>query len=126
MSEHRVIRTYLGGAAVAKRRILKFGSADGAVVQASATADLLIGVSTELDSDSGAPRDVVMFGETDVEYGGAVPRGSFITADANGKAVVCSPAAGAKGQSIGKALFTAADGDIGPAFIFPSQVTTPV
>ncbi len=125
MSEQRIIRTFQGGAAVARRRIVKFGSGDGLVVQSSAAGDLHLGIATELDSDSGAPRDVVLFGETEVEYGGAVPRGAYFTADANGKAVACAPAAGVKAQAIGIALFTAADGDIGPAFVLRSQVTTP-
>jgi len=98
------------GAAIAKRRILKFGANDENMVQAAAATDLLIGVSDDA-GDIPAPSgsnvyrvDVIDSGIVHVDCGGTVALGAFVTSDANGKAVAAAPAAGANVNIIGQAL----------------------
>ncbi|HET7300106.1 MAG TPA: hypothetical protein VFJ01_05580 [Oleiagrimonas sp.] len=107
-----LIRNYTTGAATAAYRIAKFGSADGAVVQAAAATDAAIGVFDELAHDSGERADVIRDGYALVEYGGTVTRGDWLTADADGKAVKASPAAGDNASAIGRAEVSGVAGDI--------------
>lgn len=116
-------KTLIAGAAVAKNRIVKFGSADTAAVQAAAAADFLIGVSDNLGAASGEPFDVIMDGIALVEYGGNVTRGALLTADADGKAVTAAPAATATARVIGVAMVSGVSGDIGSVRIAPGAVT---
>lgn len=114
--------TFDAGAAITKRRIVKPGAADLAVVQGAAATDFLIGVSTDVDSDSGDHVDVILSGVAEVEYGGNVTRGALLTSDADGKAVVAAPAAGANNRVIGIAVISGVSGDIGSVLISPHQI----
>ncbi len=116
-------KTLLAGAAVAKNRIVKFGSSDTAVVQASAATDLLIGVSDSLGAASGDPIDIILDGIALVEYGGNVTRGQLLTADADGKAVAAAPAATASARVIGVAMLSGVSGDIGSVMLSTGSVT---
>lgn len=118
------IKTYIAGAAIPKRRIVKFGTSDNAVIlgAGAAATEFLIGVTTEIDAASGEPVDVIRDGIADVEYGGTVVRGGPITADATGRAVAAAPAAGVNNRVIGYAEVSAVVGDIGPVFISPSTL----
>ena len=57
--------------------------------------------------------------------GGAITRGDLVTADAAGKAITAAPAAGAACRTIGIALKTYANGDVGEFRLAPGSVTTP-
>ena len=116
-----LIKSYVAGAAIPKRRIVKFGAADGAVILSAGAAvtEFSIGVTTEIDVATGEPVDVVRGGITDVEYGGTVVRGGPITSDATGRAVAAAPAAGVNNRIIGFAEVSAVVGDIGPVSIDP-------
>jgi hypothetical protein len=103
---------FLAGGVISAKRIVKFGSADNAVVQAAAATDSLIGVS-DLAAASGAQVDVVMSGIAIVEYGGNVTRGALLTADASGKAVSAAPAAGSNNRIVGVAMVSGVSGDLG-------------
>lgn len=116
-------KTLIAGAAVAKNRIVKFGSSDTAVIQAAAATDSLIGVSDNLGAASGEPLDVIIDGIALVEYGGNVTRGALLTADADGKAVAAAPAATASARIIGIAMMSGVSGDIGSVRIAPGSVT---
>lgn len=115
-------KTLIAGAAVAKNRIVKFGAADTAAIQAAASTDLLIGVSDNLGASSGEPFDVIVDGIALVEYGGNVTRGQKLTADADGKAIAAAPAAGVNAQIIGIAMLSGVSGDIGSVRIAPSTL----
>lgn len=119
-----LIKNYDAGAAIAKYRIVKFGTSDYTVIQAAAATDLLIGVSNLLGADSGDRVDVVKSGIAQVEYGGNVTRGALLTADADGKAVAAAPAAGANASVIGYAEVSGVSGDIGAVFIAPGSLQT--
>jgi hypothetical protein len=121
MRNEGLSKTLIAGAIVAARRIVKFGSADTAVIQAAAAADLSIGVS-DLGAASGEYCDVIIDGIALVEYGGNVTRGAKLTADADGKAIAAAPAAGANAQVIGIAMVSGVSGDIGSVRIAPSTM----
>ncbi len=112
-----MMKAFVAETAITRRRIVKFGAADNAVVQAAAAADLSFGVSSEIDAAIGQTCDVVLSDIADVEFGGAVTRGAKLTADAQGRAVAAAPAAGANAQVIGVALVTAVLGDVGPVLL---------
>jgi ribosomal protein S8E len=107
-------KPYTAGGTIAKRRIVKFGAADGVVLQAAAATDLLIGVSTDLGSASGERQDVFMVGNiAEVDFGGTIARGASVTADASGKAV----AAATGNIAIGYAEVSGVSGDVGTIVI---------
>lgn len=85
-----LVCNYLAEVAVGKHLIVKFGSADGAIVPGAAAADSLIGVSTDVPADAGERCDVFRSGIVPVVYGGNVTKGDLLTCDANSKAVVAS------------------------------------
>lgn len=119
----RIIKTFVASGAIADKRLVKFGAADGVVVQASAASDLVIGASDAPGGVADGQRiDIVLFGLSEVEFGGAVTRGVQFVSDANGKAVAAAPAAGANANVGGRALATMAAGDIQPAMILPATI----
>ncbi len=117
-----LVKNWVAEGAITKYRIVRLGTADGRVAQAAASTDTLVGVAAELDAADGERVDVIHSGIAEVEFGGAVTRGAFVTADAQGRAVAAAPAAGANARIIGIALQTAAAGDILPVLVVPSQI----
>lgn len=117
-----LIKTYVAEAAVAAYRIVKFGAADGAVVQAAAVGDALVGITGMVAGDLGKRVDVIHSDIAEVEYGGAVTRGDWLTSDANGKAVAAAPAAGVNNNVIGRATVSGVLGDIGSCLIAPGRI----
>ncbi|MFN3513452.1 MAG: capsid cement protein [Phenylobacterium sp.] len=113
---------YTAGAAVAPRRIVKFGAADGVVVQSAAATDLSIGVSDSLGAAAaGDGCEVYTSGQgVEIDVGGNITRGQKIVADANGKAVAAAPAQGANVQIVGFANASYVAGDIGEFHLAPS------
>jgi len=104
---------YTAGAAVAAYRFLKPGASDGLAIQAAAVGDAIIGVANNLGAASGDRGDMVTAGDAEVEYGGAVTRGDWLTSDADGKAVAAAPGAGTNNNVGGRALVSGVAGDIG-------------
>lgn len=122
MRTEGLAKTLVAGAAIAARRIVKFGASDTAVLQAAAATDFIIGVS-DLGAASGEYCDVIVDGIALVEYGGNVTRGALLTADSNGKAVTAAPAATATNRIIGVAMKSGVAGDIGSVLIEQSSVS---
>ena len=112
-----LIKSFKAGAAVTRRRFVKFGGADDTMIQAAAVTDAIIGVSTEIDAANGEPMDVCLSGLAEVEYGGNVTRGDRLTSDANGKAVTAAPAAGVNNRIGATAMASGVAGDIGLCLI---------
>lgn len=112
-------KNYVAEAAIAAYRIVKFGAADGQVLQAAAATDSLMGVMESVGPALGERCDAVKSGIADVEFGGTVARGAAVTSDANGKAVAAAPAAGSNVRIIGFAEVSAVSGDIAPVLIAP-------
>jgi len=122
MANPGFIKTFTAGAAVAAYRIVKHGSSDTAVVQAAASTDSLLGVSTSLAGALGERVDVVLSDSAEVEYGGTVTRGDWLTSDANGKAVTAAPAAGVNASVIGRAMVSGVLGDIGSVLLMGGRI----
>lgn len=113
-----VVKNYVAGAAILDNQLVKFGASDDTVIPATASTDAIIGVVDMPGGVASGKRcDVVLFGVTDVQAGGAITRGSLLTSDANGKAIAAAPGAGVNARVIGVALSSMASGDIMPAFI---------
>lgn len=111
---HAQAKPYVGGAAVLPFRIVKYGAADGAVINSAAAADKHAGVADSRGcAAAGDAVDVYKSGTVDVEYGGNVTRGDPLTSDAVGRAVTAAPAAGANVRIIGFAEVSGVLGDIG-------------
>lgn len=88
MARDLIIQSYTAGGAIEAYRLVKFGTKDGQVVQASGAADPIIGVSTRLGADAaGEQVEVVRLGPALVDCGGSIDRGALVTSDGDGKAV---------------------------------------
>lgn len=110
-------KNYVAEAAVKKCRIVAFGSSEGQVVHAASATAKSMGVSMELDADLGDRVDITRAGIADVEYGGTIAAGDELTADAEGRAVVAAPGAGANVRIVGVAEYDGVSGDIGALLI---------
>lgn len=115
-------KAFNAGGTIPANRICKHGTADGVAVTAAAATDALLGVSTGIPATTGERVDLVVTGIADVEYGGNVSRGALLTSDAEGRAVVASPAAGANARVIGQAWVSGVLGDIGSVLLAPGSV----
>ena len=103
------------GGAVSPHRIVKYGDADGKVVQSAAAGDAHVGISGRATAAAGGRVEIARAGIADVEFGGNVTRGALLTADADGKAV----AAADGNRVIGIAEVSGIDGDIGQVLVAP-------
>ena len=88
-------------------------SPSSTAVQASASTDAILGVSSSMGAKNGQVLDVVETGVVDIQYGGNVTRGDPLTADAEGKAIKANPGAGVIAQVGGYARVSGVAGDIG-------------
>lgn len=121
-------KTYEAGGAINPCRIVKMGSADGKVIQATDGSAAVIGVvdhagiDTSVSYADGDRVDVHKVGIALVKLGGTVTRGAWLTSDANGKAVAVSIVAGTPVYCIGQAEISGVDGDVIPVDIRPTVV----
>lgn len=115
-------KNFKAEAAVTKYRIVKLGAGDEQVLQGAAATDALVGVSHTITAAIDERIDVVVAGIADVELGGTVTRGGFVSSDATGRGVAPAPAAGVNNAVIGRALASGVIGDIIPVLVSPSQI----
>ena len=101
------IRTCKAATAIPSFRIAKFGADDETVALASAATDALAGISIDIDAAANGRVDLAEDGPHAVQLGGAVTRGDFLTAAADGKAVKCTT-----GNFIAQAKQSGVAGDI--------------
>lgn len=116
---------FVADAAILNNRLVKFGTGDRNVAMATAATDFVMGVVNEMPAGIalGERVDVVRVGIAWVECGAAVPRGSPITADAVGRAVVAAPGVGVNNRIIGFADETGtAAGDVVRFVIEPGLI----
>lgn len=117
-----LIKNYSAEAAIAAYRIVKFGAADGGVLQSAAAADKHIGVTDRIPAAASGDRiDVTRTGIAEVEYGGNVAAGDQLTADASGRAIAVTASTGANVRVIGVAEVAGVSGDIGSMLINPGS-----
>lgn len=114
MSNINLVRNFKSTAgAIAAFTIVKPGASDGLVIPAAAATDKLIGVTTDIAAATGDRCDVILAGIADVLYGGTVAFGDLLTADASGRAITATAAAGSNVRIIGSAIISGVVGDIG-------------
>jgi hypothetical protein len=102
--EHRNKVTRKAGAAITKRRFVKYGSGDEIVIQAAASTDLIIGVSDDAGDVSTDGRiDVIDEGYVLVDCGGTVTRGQHVMSDSSGRAITAAASAGVNVYTGGQA-----------------------
>jgi hypothetical protein len=120
---NRFVKTFIAAGTVGHRRLATFNANDGEIAQATGPTQRLAGV---VDFPGGATVgqrvDVVLFGDAEVDFGGTVLPGAYITSDADGKAVAAAPAAGVNNFLGGRALVNAVSGDIARTFINPGMM----
>lgn len=115
-----LIKTYIAEAAVLPFRIVKWGAADGQVLQAAAATDKCVGVSDNIGQATVNGRvDVIRVGTAEVQLGGTVTRGDLLVSDASGKAITAAPSAGTNNQIIGRAEKSGVLDDIAEVMIAP-------
>jgi nucleoid-associated protein YgaU len=121
MSNPGLIKNYIAEAAVLPYRVVKFGSADGQVLQASAAADASFGVSDNIgQATAGARVDVIQSDIAEAEAGAAITRGALLSSDAQGRVITAAASAGTNVRSIGIAMASAAGaGEIIPISVEP-------
>lgn len=113
-------KNYSAEAAIAAYRIVKFGAADGGILQSAAAADKHVGVIDRMPAAVAGDRvDVIRSGIAEVEYGGTVAAGDLLTSDASGRAVVATASAGANVRVVGVAEVAGVVGDIGSMLVQP-------
>lgn len=103
--------------AIIKRRLVKYGAADGTGVPAVDATAFIVGVSADIDTDVGQRASVFMLGNiADVEYGGTVARGDALTADSQGRAIATTTSGA---RCVGFAEVSGVVGDIGSVVVAP-------
>lgn len=113
MSNILLVTNHLAEGAIALNRIVKYGATDRGIVQAAAATDFMLGTCMESSALTGERQDVCRAGIGWVEAGAAVPRGSPITSDGVGRAIVAAPAVGVNARIVGFADESAgAAGDV--------------
>lgn len=113
MSNILLVTNHLAEGAIALNRLVKYGATDRGILQASAATDFLVGSCMESGAAVGERQDVCRAGIGWVEAGAAVLRGSPITSDASGRAIVAVPGAGLNVRIVGFADESAtAAGDV--------------
>jgi hypothetical protein len=87
----QTIFDYKAGGTINPRRIVKFDTAAGTVVQGAAATDAVIGVSVcDRAAASGDNVPVAVDGVVEVEAGAAITQGTLLTTNANGQATTAS------------------------------------
>lgn len=121
------IRSYEFSAAVEPFRIVAFSDTENSkkVAQAAAAADPMIGVSDKMGGSTGQMGDVIRAGLAQVRLGDTVEAGDRLTADADGKAIVCTAAAGETRNYIGIAEEPGVEDDIIDFFCAPGVLHEP-
>ena len=121
-----LIKSFFAAAVILPNTAVKFDTADGWVVQATASTDLVIGYADELGFNAadvlvaGRRVNITIDGVAEVIAGGIITAGQRLTTGALGAAFVAAPAAGVNAQITGFALASAVAGDIIPVLLSPS------
>ena len=116
-------KSYTAGAAIAACRLLKAGSSDNTVIQATDGSAAYFGVSAEnIAVASGDQVDAIKDGIAWIQLGGSVTRGDKIKADANGKGVAATIVSGTTVHVAGTAQISGSADDIIPLAWEPTVI----
>jgi hypothetical protein len=108
MANPGLIKSLIAEAAILSNRVVKFGTADGLVIQSAAASDAHIGIAELGQETAGQRVDVVLDGTAEVTVGAAVARGAQLMVDASGRVITAAAAAGTNVRTIGTAMAAAA------------------
>jgi len=122
-----LIVSYEASADIGAKRIVKFSDAANTakIAPAAAATDPLLGVSDAMGAVSGGMADIILGGLGEVTLGGTVAAGDKLTSDANGAAVKCVGAAGARREYVASALLPGVAGDIIPCLVERGVIQLP-
>jgi len=116
-------KSYATGAIVNPCRLVKAGSADNVVIQATDGAAAYFGVSAEnLVVASGDQVDVIKAGLAWIELGDTVTRGAKLKADSVGRGIPTTIVAGTTVHVAGTAMISGVVGDIIPMMVEPTVI----
>lgn len=135
------IKTFHASAVIAPFRIMTFGASKEYVTPATNGTTPLIGISKiplgsdnfirygqtpVYEAEAGDQIDVVMSELAEVEFGGTVPIGAWLTAAAGGKAVAITPnpAGATYTHCVGYATTAGGNGFVGVVRIAPQLILT--
>jgi len=118
-------KTYDAEAAITKYRIVKFGTDAKEVIMAAANTDQLIGINEAITVAAAGRVDIIRAGFAEVEYGGTVTKGDFLTSDSVGRAIKLTDAMLESGAcwSIGVAEESGVVTDVGSCIIQAQKVS---
>lgn len=119
-------RNYLATSAVTKRRLVKIGAADGAIVPATGATAGILGVVADVGAAANERTDVHLSGVVDVELGGTVTRGDTLTSDSVGRAISATMGSGTAVYTVGVALESGVSGDIISMLLQPNAIDSQV
>jgi hypothetical protein len=117
MANPGLTKAYIADTDIPPYLILKAGSVDGNAALATASTDKLKGVSESVPVAAGQCVDVIHDGIANVTAGGTIADGDWLTVNASSQAITAAPTTGVNAQVIGKAMTSAAAGDIFPVLI---------
>ena len=113
---------FVAEGAITKNRLVKFGSTDAKVVQASTVTDRIVGVfigpSDAADTDA---VEVCMLGRCNLEVSGSIGRGMTLTTNANGQGVNAVPPPGANNKVAAMALISGTNTTI-PVLVYSGWI----
>jgi hypothetical protein len=116
--KHELIDCAVPQGAIPPYRIVKYGTADGTVTLAIAVTDKLCGTANNLGATATDRRvDIIKGGIGEVEFGGNVTRGDWLTTDDQGRAITASTG----NRTIGMAEVSGVSGDIGSYLFAPGK-----
>lgn len=96
----QVFKNFLAGAAITALRCVKLSAAD-TVINASAAADKVIGIASDVGAASGERQDVLLSGVAWAEAGAATALGDLLISDASGRVITATAAAGTNVRVVG-------------------------
>lgn len=119
-----LMKSFKASAAIGAYLIAR-ASGDKTVARAGASTDKLVGITRELDTDSGGMADLTLAGAAELILGGNVSFGDRLTADANGKGVVVASVNGTVVNTIAMALADGVANDRIPVLVLPGLQSKP-
>ena len=103
-----LIKSFYAEGDLAGRKLVTFATGKLTVKQATAADQALIGVTTQIGSETNGRVDVIFSGITEATAGGTIAKGAVLTSDANASAITATQASD---RVIGIALEDAVAGD---------------
>ena len=87
MRNDGLIKSFYADGTLEGRKLVTFGTGKLKVKQATAATDALIGVTTQIGSESNGRVDVIFSGITEATAGGSISKGEVLTSDASANVI---------------------------------------